>query len=395
MMAHQKNICRGALLLAWGAGFLVALSIDSAPALFADEVSDAIAAIRRVGPQGEGHREASIAWNTLAQADAERLPEILAGLNETGPLAANWLRPAFETIAQRELDAGGQLPLDALEAFLADQQNDPHARRLSFEWIVQLRPSRREPLLATMLNDPSLELRREAVATMLANAEEAAEAVQEDLAIERYRMALDAARDLDQVETAANGLSDLEEDVDLTTHFGFLMRWQLIAPFDNTDKQGFDRAFAPETSIDLEAHYDGKEGEVAWQPHTTTHTYGIVDLNEVMGNIKGATAYAYATFLADEPRDVELRLGCVNGNKVWLNGELLTEHHVYHTTIEIDQYVGQGRVVQGTNHILVKICQNEQSEGWAQRWQFQLRVCDETGTALLSADRNIAAQDPN
>ncbi|MCY2966027.1 MAG: hypothetical protein NT069_20755 [Planctomycetota bacterium] len=33
------------------------------------------------------------------------------------------------------------------------------------------------------------------------------------------------------------------------------------------------------------------------------------------------------------------------------------------------------------------MCQNEQTDSWAQRWQIQLRVCDPTGTAVLSADR--------
>jgi hypothetical protein len=37
--------------------------------------------------------------------------------------------------------------------------------------------------------------------------------------------------------------------------------------------------------------------------------------------------------------------------------------------------------------ILVKCLQNEQTEDWAQNWDFQLRVCDATGTAVLSMDR--------
>jgi Tfp pilus assembly protein PilF len=80
---------------------------------------------------------------------------------------------------------------------------------------------------------------------------------------------------------------------------------------------------------------------------------------------------------------VELRLGCINGNKVWLNGELLTANNVYHAGSYMDQYVGRGRLKAGKNVILLKIAQNEQTESWAQRWQFQLRVCDQYGTAVL------------
>jgi hypothetical protein len=36
------------------------------------------------------------------------------------------------------------------------------------------------------------------------------------------------------------------------------------------------------------------------------------------------------------------------------------------------------------------IAQNEQTEAWAQDWKFQLRVCDDIGTAILSADRTPA-----
>jgi hypothetical protein len=52
----------------------------------------------------------------------------------------------------------------------------------------------------------------------------------------------------------------------------------------------------------------------------------------------------------------------------------------------------RARLRAGKNVILLKVCQNEQSEDWAQTWQFQFRVCDATGTAILSADR--AAKSP-
>ena len=34
------------------------------------------------------------------------------------------------------------------------------------------------------------------------------------------------------------------------------------------------------------------------------------------------------------------------------------------------------------NEILIKVCQNEQTENWAQSWMFQLRLCDATGVAV-------------
>ena len=41
----------------------------------------------------------------------------------------------------------------------------------------------------------------------------------------------------------------------------------------------------------------------------------------------------------------------------------------------------------GKNTILVKVCQNEDVKDWTKEWEFQLRVCDATGTAILGKDR--------
>ena len=35
--------------------------------------------------------------------------------------------------------------------------------------------------------------------------------------------------------------------------------------------------------------------------------------------------------------------------------------------------------------VMFKICQNEQTQDWAQRYQFQIRVCNSTGSAVLPA----------
>ena len=53
----------------------------------------------------------------------------------------------------------------------------------------------------------------------------------------------------------------------------------------------------------------------------------------------------------------------------------------------MDQYVGAGELQAGRNLILLKLCQNEQTEEWAQDWKFQLRVCDATGKAVLATNR--------
>jgi hypothetical protein len=163
------------------------------------------------------------------------------------------------------------------------------------------------------------------------------------------------------------------------------MKWKLIGPFDSTNQAGFDIAYPPEKEFRPDATYEGKSGaKVRWIDAATQDEFGMVDLNKALSKHKGAVAYAACEFESDQPRQVDLRLGCINANKLWLNGELLGAHDKYHTGMEIDQYVARGQLRAGKNLILLKICQNEQSEEWAQNWAFQFRVCDSIGTAILA-----------
>ena len=66
-------------------------------------------------------------------------------------------------------------------------------------------------------------------------------------------------------------------------------------------------------------------------------------------------------------------------------------NEVYHAGMSIDQYIGRAQLKTGENSIVLKVCQNEQTESWAQRWQFQLRVSDETGKAILAQNRSSTA----
>ena len=142
--------------------------------------------------------------------------------------------------------------------------------------------------------------------------------------------------------------------------------------------------YPPEHGIDLKAEYPGKEGLARWQPLTGNDDFGMIDLNKPFGKLKEVAGYAWTEFESPDERQVELRMGCKNAWKVWVNGELLFGRNEYHRGMQIDQYRMTAKLKRGTNEILVKVCQNEQMESWTVEWEFQLRVCDATGTAILS-----------
>jgi len=383
-------LCNCSRWLAAALPVLVVLGV-AGPNLRADDLQQALTTLQSVGPEGKGNPEAAAAWQKVSQADPAKLSVLLASLDSANPLAANWIRAAVDAIAQRQVRGGGKLPVADLEAFTLDVRHTPRARRLAFDWLTQADQSAPDRLIPKMLNDPSVEFRRDAVARLMADAAELdGDKKGSAPALELYRKALTSARDFDQVKEIVKALEAAGQEVDVPGHFGLITRWKLIGPFDNTDEKGFDVAYPPEQQVDFAATCPGKAGPVKWIDHETTDAYGKVDMNATLGKASGVIGYAAAEFIASAGRPAEMRITSVNANKVWLNGKLLAQNKIYHAGETFDQYITRGKLKPGKNLILVKLCQNTMKETWAQDWEFQFRVCDEVGTAILSQDRTAA-----
>ncbi len=341
-----------------------------------------LATLKSVGREGSGNVEAARAWRTLSKADAASLPEVLAAWDDADPTAANWLRAAVDVIAERAVHAKKPLPAAELEAFVRQKQHNGSARRLAYEWLVRVDPAAPSRLLSGMLNDPSLELRRDAVALAIKDGQTLAarDKVAGRQALER---AFEGARDRDQVEALSAELKKLGAPVDLAKHFNFIIGWNLIGPFDNHDRKGFDKTYPPELDVDLQASYQGKDGVIVrWAPGATTDPFGMLDLNKLIGKHMGAVAFAVADVESTAAQPVQIRVGSNNAVKIYLNGKLLFGREEYHHGIEMDQYVASGELKAGKNRVLLKVCQNEQTDDWAQNWSFQLRLTDSVGGAI-------------
>ena len=353
----------------------------------ADSLASSIAAVRAVGPEGKGNAEATTAWQTLSQSPVKSLPTLLAGMDGANELALNWLRSAVDAVVARAAAQGEALPVSALQEFVRDQSHHPRARRLAYELIASTDPKVAEQLMAGMLDDSSPELRREAVQRLITEADTLHKAGKTNDAIAKYQAALKPAREADQIDSIAETLKKLGAPVELQKIFGWIGKWQIVGPFDNTGGAGFERTFPPEAAVDLKTEYDGKTGKVRWQEVTATGDYGVVDFNKPIGSLKGVTGYAWTELNSDKPRPVELRLACNNGWKIWLNGKLLFGRDEYHLGTEIDHYRMPAELKAGKNTILVKLCQNEQVADWTKEWEFQLRITDAIGTPIILAGK--------
>ncbi|MBL6764681.1 MAG: hypothetical protein ISQ14_06980 [Verrucomicrobiae bacterium] len=366
---------------------LAVLAVCQLQAVSTAKLKEAVATVKAVGGEGRGNVAASEAWRTLSQAEAGSLVVILSSMDDASPLAANWLRGAVHAIADRELAAGRKLPVAALRKFINDTERNPRARRFAFDLIEQADAKLAKSLVPDFINDPSVELRRDAVQGVIDAADAAKRNGKKDDATRGYQKALRYARDVDQIQKAVGALREFGQTVDVPKQFGFLMDWQVVGPFDNTEREGFARVFPPEKGVQLGGAYPGKEGEVKWQAFTSEDEYGLVDMNTALSMKKGVTAYAFTEFEAQAAGPAELRLGSKNAWKIWVNGKFVFGRDEYHRGKRIDQYHLKVNLKAGINTILVKVCQDEQEQPWTKEWDFQLRVSDSTGAAVLAKNR--------
>ncbi len=355
-------------------------------AVRADDTASAINAIRTVKPGAVDSAAARKAVDQLTAAGSKSLMPLLSGFHDASPLAVNWLRNAFEQIADAETKAGRKLPQKELEVFVLDQKQSPFARRLVYETLKYSDASVEDRLIPDMLLDASPEFRRDAVARLI----EEASGI-DDIAgsTPLYRKAFTGAVHEDQVKTIAEALRNNKEEVDIQRHFGFLSQWSIVGPFDNKEGKGFATALGPELELnagkdpDPLAEYDGQLAKVKWQPIATSDDYGVVDIAKQIENYKGSLMYATTTWTGDKDQQVEIRLGTPNSWKLWVNGQLVFEREEYHRSSQLDQYRVPVTLKAGKNMLMFKVCQNEQTQDWAQRYQFQIRICNSTGSAIL------------
>lgn len=341
--------------------------------------ADELELLKSVDQFSQGTQSAKQASNALKAGGAKNLLPLLKAFDGASPLAANWLRSTFESIADAEIKSGQSLPKDQFLAFIKDTKNSAVARRLAYEWLLIRRPELKDQLIPEMLQDPSPEFRRDAVAALLDQASDA----EGDQANQLYQEALKGAVHEDQVKTISKALRESGIQVNLQKHFGFLADWKIIGPFNNKEGVGYATVYPPETEIDPAAEYKGQLGPVKWETIETADDFGIVNIAEDVKNYKGSVMYVMTTYRSASATTVELRLGTPNAWKLWVNDELQFEREEYHRSTQMDQYRVPVKLKSGDNTILLKLCQNEQTQSWAQKYQFQLRVSDSTGSAVL------------
>lgn len=142
----------------------------------------------------------------------------------------------------------------------------------------------------------------------------------------------------------------------------YLTDWQILGPFDNPERTGFDRAYPPEAGVDLDATYMGSGGvAIRWKALVPGLT-GYVDfVQAIRPEDEAAVAYAYRVFEVNEDTEMQVAIGSNDGIKLWLNGTLLLENKASRAARPGDESLTLS-LKKGTNAVLLKI--DQLGGGW-------------------------------
>lgn len=350
---------------------LVALLLSAAPA--AAGVPEDIAALKSPAAN-------RAAWDRLAAAGPAALLPILRAWPKDDPVAANWLRTAFDQIAGPHAET---LPVADLLAFACDPSALGKARRAAMAAVERARPGTTAKLLPGWLSDP--EFGPDAVAERVA----AAEAADPPEAARILRATFAAATDLDQALLVARKLAAAGDRPDIIKHLGVVSRWRVVGPFPASPEDGLTRSFPPETKLDPAAEYDGKAGRLKWLPAECDPADGKIDLaRHGVQPDDGAVAYAWARLAVPAASRVELRVSAVDNVKAWVNGAKVVERaSEYRSMYRPDRYRVAVELPAGESTVLVKLTKTRPEEvrgkpGGPARWDFLVRLVDARGCGV-------------
>lgn len=366
---------------------LLLVAVTALPAAADDDVARLLKQVRAVGPEGAGSPQARAAWDRLVARGPAVLPQLLEAMDTPDTVAANWLRTAFDRIADEAAGKGGPgIDADALLRFARNPKRQGRARRLALDVVERLRPGTRASLLRGWTEDT--EFRHDAIEQALADLDRDRE-LPPDKRVATLRRLFAATRDLPQARAVAARLKGLGAPVSVADHFGFLRDWYVIGPFDARGMKGFQAAYPPEQKVDLAASYEGKSKTIGWKRYHSpeardgTHV-ALVNMREPLGDAADAVAYAYTAFKADEAREVEFRGAADDNLTVWVNDERAFGFEEYRNGVRLDRHRFRVHLKKGVNTVLVKVCQAPADPAHPEpNWEFLLRVCDADGKGLL------------
>lgn len=130
-------------------------------------------------------------------------------------------------------------------------------------------------------------------------------------------------------------------------------QWYMLGPFDNPGRANIDRVFPPESFIDLNAVYVGKDNRtIKWTFTNTDHELGrLVPTNDEPYGIW----YAFTELDFDRARDLWITMGSDDKGRVWINDSPVWVSESQHKIWNPDEAQRRVHFRKGRNKILFRI----------------------------------------
>ena len=171
-----------------------------------------------------------------------------------------------------------------------------------------------------------------------------------------------------------NNKIDKMEDTFASLGIPLEQKWQIAGPYHIENEFAYDYQFIPETD-DL--------NKSNWQFIDDSMNDGYIDLKNSLPNSYWATAYALTYVYSPEERPAEIRIGCDESCKLWLNDNIILNGY---SEKEIPFDGASVKVVlrPGYNKLMIKVVNR------IHEWGFLCRITDEEGNGF----KNIKFYNP-
>ncbi|MBQ1345775.1 MAG: hypothetical protein IIY62_05370 [Kiritimatiellae bacterium] len=153
----------------------------------------------------------------------------------------------------------------------------------------------------------------------------------------------------------------------------YVQDWYVIGPFPNPDRVNLRRKFPPESVVDLDATYVGKDGRtIKWEfmqtrnstPKESWRSDGKAEIVPYNAEEYGIW-YAYAEVFADTACDRWIAVGSDDRSDIWVNDAPVWGSSNKLKTWRIDEGYRRIHLNKGRNRILARIENGWHALGWS------------------------------
>ncbi|MCH2108097.1 MAG: DUF3857 domain-containing protein [Polyangiaceae bacterium] len=172
---------------------------------------------------------------------------------------------------------------------------------------------------------------------------------------------------------------------------GYITEWQIVGPFDNEGKAGFDQIFEPDAEpgapIVPGRAYSGKQRPVRWRQLPQVFPFGFIDFSSLIR--PHVQVCAFASTVVDGGQKGRLAtawFGASGASQLLFNGQEVLRDSSYRG-FDVDRHSATIKLLPGQNRLTVKVC------GFETAPVFSLRLGDAQGLpdVRLRSDASVEA----